>query len=446
MKWKRIVFMGGVILQTLGITGCAAIPKVLISTEEIKSRKLAVFFDGTANDEASDTNIKKLHSLVTLQNRKEISTFYVEGVGANGKVVGMAMGWGIGDRERKAYQFLATNYREGDKIYLFGFSRGAYSARILASMLYHAGLPGRLPPETKLSSNFTALIYEAFKGDKTSIERKADILNAVNNNKLPVLKPVDVTFMGLWDTVEALGTPNYKEDFVKPNGRYGDQLCNVRRAVHALALDDDRARIFTPILLTKEHLLDQCVTDENGENWKASPEAITARLNKVVDEVWFAGAHSDVGGGYLNGLLSGVSLNWMIDKLNCEGLLPVGSGVRTDPDESIHDPEKGFLWGALYRQKWRSFTEYAKDTSYNSGKLKVHSSVITRLIKPERLDQSMSTPRDTQWRLPKLFRSCFVNNNTGGFEYKQSTDCQLEVVTAPSKASSEACSKGEFIF
>lgn len=432
------------------MTGCSSIhPKILApvdvskseSTKENPARKLVVFFDGTANDETSDTNIKKLHSLITLQpakNDKNISTFYVEGVGVSGKVIGMAMGWGTGYRVRLAYQYLAENYRKGDQIYLFGFSRGAYQARILASLLYHAGLPeqplSKVKEAKKGNEEFSELVYDAFKGKRSSQDRKQAVLDAVTkaNTGTPRLASVEVRFMGLWDTVEALGLPDFVENFINPNLRYGDQLCNVKRAAHALALDDDRARIFTPILLTREDLLRECVTDVDGIKWEANLETVKARLNKTVEEVWFTGAHADVGGGYTNGLLSGVSLNWMISQIQggCkdEGLLPPGSRVPEDPDEMVHDPEAGLLWGTLYHERGRRFTDYVSSSPYNDGKMKVHSSVLTRLQKPERAEPPNSPPRESQWRLPKSFSACFFKNNNKGCDYKKSAACMLDEV------------------
>lgn len=413
MNWKRVVFLCCGVLVALSLAGCAATPKVLLSNEN-GPRKLVVFFDGTANDESSDTNIKKLQSLVSLQKKHEISTFYVEGVGANSKVVGMATGWGIGHRVRLAYQYLATNYRDGDEIYLFGFSRGSYSARILASMLHYAGLPGHQLPDVQLI-DMTDRIYDAFKGSLTGAQRQTNVLKTLADNKLPSLKHVDVTFMGLWDTVEALGLPDYKEDIDMPNNRYGDQLCNVKRAAHVLALDDDRARIFTPILLTQKHLLAECIADAN-----AIPD-LKKRLDATVEEVWFSGAHADVGGGYINSLLSGVSLNWMMGQLKSTGLLPTGAAVPENLLEKTHDPESGLLWGALYHEMPRNLSRYAEDSIYNGSKLKVHQSVIDRLAhhKPEF--------HEYQWMQSSRFALCF-QELASAYKYTPSEKCMLDVV------------------
>lgn len=411
------------------IGGCSTQPKVMASSTSDpseKPRKLAVFFDGTANDESSDTNIRKLHSLVTLQDRPDIGTFYIEGVGANGKVVGMATGWGTRYRVKHAYRYLAKHYVRAaeDKIYLFGFSRGAYSARILASMLYHAGLPDHVLGDAELDA-MTDAVYDAFTGIKTSAERKTAVKTALQAGNFPALKPAKVAFMGLWDTVEALGIPDYEENFQDPNLFYGDQLCNVEKASHALALDDDRARIFTPILLTRGNLLVEC--GEGNAVEKASTandkkvqltDEMKARLNNTVNEVWFSGAHADVGGGYPNTLLSGVSLNWMISEVRmvAADLLPENSSVRSDPREPVHDPEAGLLWGTLYKRQLRSLDKYIACSPYKNGHLTVHDAVIERLREPERLAPDQP-PRDAQWSLPRLFENCFRRNSRGGYDY-----------------------------
>jgi hypothetical protein len=233
--------------------------------------------------------------------------------------------------------------------------------------------------------------------------------------------------MGLWDTVEALGLPDYEENFQDPNLFYGDQLCNVEQASHALALDDDRADIFTPILLTRGNLLEECRDGDSGGKISTSKledqkrllsDGMMKRLNQTVNEVWFSGAHADVGGGYPNTLLSGVSLNWMIGEVKtfAAGLLPENSKVRSDPLEPVHDPEAGLFWGTLYNRKWRSLDQYVANSPYNNGHLKVHDSVIERLKQPERMASGLP-PSDTQWRLPRIFENCFRRNSLGGYDF-----------------------------
>lgn len=453
-----------ILLSTL-LVGCATpfsrpTPKIKLPGDVSAPRKLVIFFDGTKNNESSNTNIFKLHQIVAAQIRPDIGTFYIEGVGANCKLIGMGAGWGVSYRVKLAYEYLAENYREGDEIYLFGFSRGAYSARILASMLYHAGLPEQQIQKGAIRKDFASVIYDAFKGDMTREERKKAVRDKVTEinslytlpiNRLPKLKPVDVKFMGLWDTVEALGLPDLEENVILPNRRYGDQLCNVLHAAHALSLDDDRARVFTPILLTQPHLLEHCTKDGENAKWSQSPDCLQKHLNEVVNEVWFTGAHADVGGGYKDEDtgLSGVTLDWMISQLSPYNVIPKGTkACKVNPAGAVHDPEAG-AWGLLYRQKWRSFMDYATKSPYNHGKLKIHETVVKRLERPE---ESLICPaycppkeypcpfcqsRSSQWRLPELFPYCFSINSTGGYNFTESPNCLLTLDSMKPSVDSE---------
>ncbi len=354
---------------------------------EERPKKIAIFFDGTANDPNSDTNVKQLHSLVSLQRRNDIATSYIKGVGTSGKVLGMAMGWGIGHDVREAYQFLLETYNENDEIYIFGFSRGAYASRILSAILYYGGIPKVKPiydKEGKDIFDYKALsedVYSAYKGEKSTKQRNSEILEVfknVPNIKIQNIKPVHVKVLGLWDTVEALGLPNYKEDIDVPNNRYGDQLCNVENAYQAVSIDDDRANVFTPLLITRTHMYNAC------KSW--SKEQKETHQKKHVKEVYFSGAHSDVGGGYKNNYLNGVSLNWMISNIQSTGILPENSNVQQNMYASTHDPESGIIWGILYHKKNRNLHEYinrkfnGKLASYEK-KLKIHESVFKRLAK-----------------------------------------------------------------
>ncbi|RXJ74423.1 hypothetical protein CS022_02105 [Veronia nyctiphanis] len=110
----------------VGLSGCHSMTAVthIPKSDNTLPINLAVFLDGTANSEASYTNISKLHNLMTLQDAPLLRTSYIKGVGTDGRVLGMALGFGIGHDVREAYLFLAENYdhRRGDTVYLFGFS------------------------------------------------------------------------------------------------------------------------------------------------------------------------------------------------------------------------------------------------------------------------------------------------------------------------------------
>ena len=222
-----------VLMIMLLLVGCSRMTAIkhIPKADNDKPIKLAVFLDGTANDEGSHTNIAKLHNLASLQPSRNIRTCYLKGVGTDGKVIGMAMGWGIGHDVREAYLFLAENYdhERGDQIFLFGFSRGAFAARILAALIFTAGIPDVSEIDGAGRYDFMKKIYQAFKGKKSLAQRREAVSVVIGHPPVPR----KIEFLGLWDTVEALGVPDYEEDWELPNSRYEDQLCNIKKAAQS---------------------------------------------------------------------------------------------------------------------------------------------------------------------------------------------------------------------
>ncbi|MDI1273304.1 DUF2235 domain-containing protein [Polaromonas sp.] len=380
-------------LLAFAIVGCSTIThKQTVGTPEDKvPQHIAIFFDGTHNDEASDTNIKRLHSLVSLQGRPDLSTLYIEGVGTRADIAGMATGYGIGERVRIAYDFLLKHHRPGDKVYLFGFSRGAYAARVLNSLLYHAGLPAK--PDNLTHSELAETVYKLVKVESdypAQYEplRRQRVQEELLTHKLGPAPAVEVQVLGLWDTVEALGAPNWLSrishkaqiqqhlaDVDNANSRYGDKLCNVHHAFHAMSIDDNREWIFTPQLLTRRHLFAGCspaerppILDEHGN----------VRLDRL-REVWFAGAHSDVGGGYADSRMSGVSLNWMLEEMHKAkvDLVPTGTKVPEDRFGTSHNPEAG-AFSPIYHSINRDLVAYVRSDASLVNRLCVHPSVFER--------------------------------------------------------------------
>jgi uncharacterized protein (DUF2235 family) len=382
--------------------------------------------DGTNNDFESETNLMKLRNKISDRPIDALGTYYVEGVGAKNKFVGMAMGWGIGYRVRSAYQYLIQNYHDGDAIYLFGFSRGAYSARILASVVNYGGLPSQPVSDKKRAKALASHIYRAYKGRMDDKARHKAVDKELRRLGIDALfAPRQIKFMGLWDTVESFGWPDKNENVDGENDRYADELCNVRKAVHAVSLDDDRAWDFTPILLSRSHLVDQCDTTERGPDGKALPKSVAKRLDETVDEVWFAGAHADVGGGYSDGRLNGASMNWMLRHLKEEKLLDSYEQQISKYDDKIHDPQKDFIDGTVYRNVLRHVAEYLKTSPYNGGRMKVHSTVFSRLAALH-----VEGPRSPVG-LPALFPECFDSLGDGRYVFpkkKPDVACRLEKV------------------
>ena len=365
---------------------------------EIAPKKLAVFLDGTTNNESSYTNVSKLYNLVSLQKNPNISAAYLRGVGNGADFAGVITGSGIRAEVCNAYLYLTEHYNHErqDEIYLFGFSRGAYAARILAGMIHAAGIVDlhNIPYDKRLK--FIKKIYNAHKGDKTLKERRSDVFE-VTQQRLDI-DTYKIEFMGLWDTVAALGIPDYKDDYYVEETKYNDQLCNVKRAVQALSLNDNRGSVFTPSLLTHEYLTRDCI--------KVNPKNIT-------NEVWFFGAHSDVGGGALNTNISGVSLNWMITQLLEYELLPPNTIVYENRFDISNNPRKGFI-KLFFPKKERKLVFFASRNRYKDEKLKLHHSVL------ERLENSLQTH---EINLIKLFGECFKKNNKGGYKYLETSNC-----------------------
>jgi len=368
-------------------------------------KKLIVFMDGTMNNASSYTNVSKLYNLTILQDRTNVNAAYVTGVGNRG--IGLMTGLGIGKTVREAYLFLSKNYHpeRNDEIYIFGFSRGAYAARILAGLIHVAGITdlSNIPKEDQFK--YIKKVYLAYRGDQTIYNRRKDI-KAITG-KTPESVPIE--FMGLWDTVEALGVPNFKENYNVPNKNYIDQLCNIKRASQALSINDDRATIFTPKLLSKKYLTDRCEKP--------------VKISEVVNEVWFAGAHSDVGGGYGDTEIDGVTLNWMINEIKPYGILPETANVFEDPNGAIHDPSNSFI-EIFYRRKFRDLSLYVENNDvYNNGKFKIHESVFNRLNSPEVLPL-----QDFEYNLQAHFSNCFQLQENGGFIFIGSDNCVIEEV------------------
>lgn len=417
------------LLLCLLLTGC---PKTftiqtnmpLNKTQNVK--QVVLFLDGTANDRNSRTNVSALSEIVIHQDKDNLVTFYNEGVGTSGKELGAATGWGIGKDVAEAYAFLTRYYSKDSKLYIFGFSRGAYTSRILAGMIFSVGIYDLSDQDEERRIEISKELYSAYKGKKNIddikisskkvITRWADKLERIAN----LDENVTIEAMGLWDTVEALGLVPTKEAFerevfkkqdpqniVDPNDHYIDQICNVKHVYHALSLDDNRAYVFTPILITSNYTMTLC--KENKD-----------KLLDRVKEVWFSGAHADIGGGYtLNennkkGVIvdrdlsiSGVSLNWMMSKLkdDCPDLLPKTAKVFENKFAYVHDAENhNPLYGRESRneilEKYPLFSEYKK--------IHIHKSAFERIKVPNKGSETYGY--DSEWYKSKIIKECFDNN------------------------------------
>ncbi|WGK82557.1 DUF2235 domain-containing protein [Vibrio aestuarianus] len=332
-----------------------------------------------------------------------------------------ATGWGASYRIRDVYSFLIDNYENGDQIYIFGFSRGAYQARILTSLLHHAGIPS-IQNQTINSKDLAGDVYLSFKGKFHSSAQRRNAVNQYYEQKhLTSIYP-EVQVLGLWDTVESFGWLDGDENIDNPNSNYGDQLCNVRNAFQAVSLDDNRATIFTPLLITRKHLFEQCDPNERFVINNLDEFSSTTRN---VFEVWFSGAHSDVGGGYNTSDLNQVSLDWMVSLISSNKflsdaiLLPVELGrINNDPLELSHNARSGLGW--FYRKMQRKpslYTKSEKDSNIagivQEGKsmvseISIHASAIERITTCTGTKVSCRYKAKHELNWAKEFPNCFI--------------------------------------
>lgn len=269
----------------------------------------------------ADTNVYKFYK--ALQQSATQEPHYDDGVGSDGtpidRLVGGAIGDGLFKKIRDGYTVIARSYDDGDGVYLIGFSRGAYTARSLAGMIAICGLP----KPGKFTDQATV---DAFAAYRAGASRKP-LLDAFTAQF--EARDVKISMVGVWDTVGALGIPGNlfagldAEVFgFLDTGLHPD----VQAAYQALAIDECRNE-FVPTLWTS-----------------SSP-------GQDVDQVWFAGVHGDVGGGYAESGLSDIALAWMMRKAMTKGLnfdpAVLNSYVALAPKYALDELHTSWnvLWG-----------------------------------------------------------------------------------------------------
>jgi uncharacterized protein (DUF2235 family) len=289
-------------------------------------KRIALFLDGTWNNVDDNTNVFRLKSLCSKST--EQLCYYSAGVGTQTgeHLTGGMFGIGINDEVERAYEWLVEHYEPDAQLFIFGFSRGAFTARSLAGFISKCGL---LKPGSPVSMK---QLYERYrKGDATSIlalaHEEAAGLPQEDQWIKKYARAIPIWFQGVWDTVGALGVPvPWMPNVSKADFAFleTDLRINDTHAYHALAIDEHR-EAFAPTLWTK-------VTPKQGDTFP--PRA----LDKV-EQRWFVGAHANVGGGYANDLLAQLPLKWLMGKAVSHGLW-FNDVVDTDGDENtcpIHD-------------------------------------------------------------------------------------------------------------
>ena len=304
------------------------------------AKSIVICYDGTNNEFGmNNTNVVKLFRRVLGADHNQVA-FYDPGVGTFnpfkpnaflrpvkvvGNMMGNAFGWGLKANLEDGYRYLMNTYEKGDYVYLFGFSRGAYTARALGGMLAYFGLL------EKGNDNLVGYVSKYY------VNKKFD---RARGFKETFCRPCTPYFVGVWDTVASLDYFGYQRFYdaqLKKGVKYGYQ---------AVSIDEKRSK-FMPNL------------------WDES----NVHEHQVIEQVWFPGVHSDVGGGYAEQGLSDIALIWMLDKAQ-------GCGLKLRKDWRKHlSPDPGSTIHKSYNWKWWLLGK--KVRRIPEGGL-VHQSVVDR--------------------------------------------------------------------
>ena len=314
-------------------------------------KNIVICLDGTNNQlkAAINTNVVRLFSMLDLKDPARQVGYYDPGVGTFSspsawtpvartisRYAGLMFGAGLRQNLGEAYSYLIDAYEPGDHIYVFGFSRGAYTARALTGMLDVFGVfrpgSGNLVP---YAVNAFARQHDRPRDDERQRAAKQEFFEGLRvyakTHAVDREAHVDVHFVGLWDTVKAAGTIGRQLRWP-----FTRQLPHAHTIRHAVSIDEKR-RPFAAYLVETPN-----------------PSHIKVCRSQDLVEVWFAGVHSDIGGMFATGTpLSDIALKWMVDEAMGKGLW-VRPRAYTDMVKALEviDPagpihvNKG-LWGLL---------------------------------------------------------------------------------------------------
>jgi uncharacterized protein (DUF2235 family) len=299
-------------------------------------KTIVVCYDGTGNEYGpNNTNVVGIYNAI-VRNAEQVA-FYDPGVGTFsflgrylgkkiGILLGKAFGLGLVENVEDGYTYLMNTHRPGDKVFIFGFSRGAFTARVLAAMIHKVGIL------QKGSMNLIPYATEIYFG--TGNEAVAA------GFKSTYCHECKTHFVGVWDTVASLGHffgKKFKDNRLNPDVAFGR---------HAISIDEMRKKF--PVSLWDESAL---------------PE------RQSIEQVWFAGVHSDVGGWYDERGLSDIALIWMVEQAERAGLrLKDGwkDNLSPNPAAELHNSRQGF---------WRLWRPAPRPIPANA---KIHDSVRQR--------------------------------------------------------------------
>ena len=316
-------------------------------------KRIVICGDGTWNRPEQDldkdvpTNVLKLARAIKPMAGDGVpqQVFYDWGIGSDhDKLIGGVTGRGIHKNIMDDYRYIVQNYSPGDELYLFGFSRGAYTVRCLCGLINNCGILKR--PDARLIE----AAFDHYK--KPGPAFAPDGEKSLAFRKAYAHPSREVQFVGVWDTVGALGIPLTFLGMMERKDEFYDTKIggNVHFARHAMAIDEQR-------------------TDFEPTIWEL-PQGVDMK------QVWFVGSHSDVGGSYKpdgdGALLSDIALEWMMREAAGVGLTTethLRQGLNPVPTATLHQSR---------RHVYRSRRPYHRPLDHGKGEVLLHKSVKQR--------------------------------------------------------------------
>lgn len=328
-------------------------PKVILKPRKT-SKNIVFCCDGTGNEYGiNNTNV--VHAMENVLINSSQAACYTPGVGtfdlfgqprkaSVGMWLGKAFGYGLQNNIMDGYKFLMSQYKDGDKVFILGFSRGAFVARALAGMLHKCGL---------LEDGCYNLIPYVSK-----IYHQQNNKSIAEGFKKTFGRECKPHFLGVWDTVRSLGYflgKKFPNNVLNPDVKY---------AYQAVSIDEKREKF-------QVSLWNQAATS----------------IGQTIEQVWFAGVHSDVGGWYKERGLSDLTLQWMLKKAETAGLLLAKGwegSLNPDCNATLHESRTGF-W-----KLWPPITRVIPENAL------IHKSVFLRMENPDNHYHPENIPNNYQ--------------------------------------------------
>jgi uncharacterized protein (DUF2235 family) len=361
------------------------------------AKNIVLLSDGTGNSSAKifKTNVWRLYQALDLTDSTAQVAFYDNGVGTSSfklfAALGGIFGFGLKRNVIDIYSFCCRNFKEvrtvedgkeavvQDKLYGFGFSRGAFTIRIVAGMITRVGLVKYNGSETDLARDAETAYrhYRKARGFRSGFNILVAPVRAIRDffahtilrkpriEDIPRFEIQKFHFLGVWDTVAAYGGPieeiTLAIDYWFWPLSMPDSFMSrkITRACHALALEEERDA-FKPVLWDDRYVREGERLHPWEQDWSpepADPDVPLAPVDRErISQVWFVGVHSDIGGGYPQDGLSFFSLGWMMERAHVYGLryvatLEVSLAALANPYDKLNDSRHGFAGYYRYRPR-----------------------------------------------------------------------------------------------